>query len=177
MPHPLSKFSFCPVCGSNHFAENNFKSKKCSSCGFVYYFNASSAVVAVILNDAGELLVARRGVNPAKGTLDLPGGFADMDETLEEAVCREVYEELNIKVKELKYLLSKPNVYPYSGFEVHTLDSFFMCRVEDFAAMRVGDDVSEAFFLNVTEIKVQDFGLPSIRSGLLTMLSESLLVT
>ena len=47
--HPLELFKFCPKCGSPSFVENNEKSKRCDDCGFVYYFNASSATVAFIL--------------------------------------------------------------------------------------------------------------------------------
>ena len=78
MKHPLDLFQYCPECGSSHFEVNNEKSKKCTDCGFVYYFNPSSATVALILNDQNELLVCRRAKEPAKGTLDLPGGFIDM---------------------------------------------------------------------------------------------------
>ena len=88
--HPLELFKFCPVCGSPHFEIHNEKSKKCADCGFVYYFNSSAATVAFILNGKGELLVCRRGKEPAKGTLDLSGGFIDMFETGEEGVAREV---------------------------------------------------------------------------------------
>ena len=88
--HPLHLFKYCPVCGSPHFEEHNFKSKKCADCGFVYYFNSSAATVAFILNSKNELLVCRRAKDPAKGTLDLSGGFIDMFETAEEGVAREV---------------------------------------------------------------------------------------
>ena len=84
MKHPLAQFLYCPECGSPHFEVNNEKSKKCTDCGFVYYFNPSSATVALILNEKKELLVCRRAKEPAKGTLDLPGGFIDMNETGEE---------------------------------------------------------------------------------------------
>ncbi len=93
MKHPLAQFLYCPECGSPHFEVNNEKSKKCTDCGFVYYFNPSSATVALILNEKKELLVCRRAKEPAKGTLDLPGGFIDMNETGEEGVSREVWEE------------------------------------------------------------------------------------
>ena len=86
MKHPLAQFLYCPECGSPHFEVNNEKSKKCTDCGFVYYFNPSSATVALILNEKKELLVCRRAKEPAKGTLDLPGGFIDMNETGEEGV-------------------------------------------------------------------------------------------
>ena len=81
--------------------------------------------MALIRNAKGEILVARRGKEPAKGTLDLPGGFVDNYETGEEAVAREVMEETGLKVDEVKYLFSLPNIYPYSGIVVHTLDQFY----------------------------------------------------
>ena len=91
MKHPLDKFRYCPVCGSERFEVNNVKSKKCQACGFTYYMNPSAATVAVITKESGRgeglLLVVRRGKEPAKGTLDLPGGFSDMGETSEEPVC------------------------------------------------------------------------------------------
>lgn len=77
MMHPLELFNYCPKCGSPRFEVNNEKSKRCADCGFVYYFNSSAATVAFILNDKNELLVCRRGKEPAKGTLDLSGGFID----------------------------------------------------------------------------------------------------
>ena len=72
----------CPACGSQHFEINNVKSKKCADCGFVYYLNPSAATAAFIENEQGELLVCRRAKEPSKGTLDLPGGFADMEEAV-----------------------------------------------------------------------------------------------
>ena len=72
-----------------------------------------------------ELLVCRRAKEPAKGTLDLPGGFIDKNETGEEGVAREVLEETGLKVKKAVYQFTLPNIYVYSGFPVHTLDMFF----------------------------------------------------
>ena len=133
MNHPLESFHFSPRCGSADFTEHNEKSKNCGGCGFVYYFNSSAAVVAVIENGKGEILVARRGKEPAKGSYDLPGGFIDLFETAEEAVCREVLEETSLIATNPLYLFSIPNIYLYSGFEVHTVDLFFKCTVNDFS--------------------------------------------
>ena len=143
--HPLTLFHYCPRCGSSRFTERNEKAKKCADCGFVYYFNPSSATVALILNSQGELLVTRRAKDPAKGTLDLPGGFVDMHETGEEGVAREVREETGFTVQKSTYLFSLPNIYPYSGFEVHTLDMFFLCEVDDPSMPEAHDDVAETF--------------------------------
>lgn len=159
-------FKYCPRCGSNRFVTNDFKSKRCEDCGFVFYFNPLAATVALILNDRGQLLVARRAKEPAKGTLDLPGGFADSFETAEEGVAREVFEETGLKVVSTKYLFSLPNKYVYSGFEEHTLDMFFLCRVEDDRLPVAHDDVEELAWMSPDAINPDEFGLQSIRKGI-----------
>ena len=110
MKHPLAQFLYCPECGSPHFEVNNEKSKKCTDCGFVYYFNPSAATVALILNEKNELLVCRRAKEPAKGTLDLPGGFIDMNETGEEGVSRQ--SGLSVLLAEHLYLFGLSRAYP-----------------------------------------------------------------
>lgn len=84
----LSFFRFCPHCGSANFIDNDFKSKRCRDCGFVYYLNASAATAAFILDDRGRLLAEHRKLEPSKGKLDLPGGFVDMGEAVEEGMKR-----------------------------------------------------------------------------------------
>ena len=166
MKHPFSQFKFCPKCGSEEFNVNNEDSKKCNSCGFVYYFNSSAAIVAVIENSKGEVLVSRRAKDPAKRTLDLPGGFAGRHETIEETVRREILEETRLEIDSLKYIFSIPNIYEYSGFKVHTMDLFFECRIDDFSNMKAQDDVVELIFIPKQELNPEDFGLTSIRKGI-----------
>ncbi len=166
MNHPLSLFKFCPKCGSNEFNINNDESKKCASCGFIYYFNAAAAVVAVIENSKNEVLVSRRAHDPAKGTLDLPGGFASLHETIENTVHREILEETRLKVDSVNFLFSIPNLYEYSGFVVHTMDMFFRCKIDDLSNMKAQDDVLELFFIPKQELNPKDFGLKSIREGI-----------
>lgn len=163
--HPLDLFKYCPKCGSSHFEEHDVKSKKCKDCGFVYYFNPSAATVAFILNEKDELLVCKRAKEPAKGTLDLSGGFIDMHETGEEGVAREVKEETGLIVTESRYLFSYPNTYLYSGFLVHTLDQFFLCKVSDDSVVQAMDDVADSFWVPVNELVPEHFGLDSIRRG------------
>lgn len=164
--HVLDKFRYCPVCGSKRFVEQNEKSKRCESCGFEYFLNPSSAVAAFILNGKGELLVTCRKFDPGRGTLDLPGGFCDIGETIGEALIREIKEETNLVVKEKSYFCSLPNKYRYSGFDIPTLDAFFICKVEDEAALKVADDVDEATWVPLAEVHTEQFGLRSIRQAL-----------
>ena len=172
MEHPLEKFRFCPVCGSSRFVENNFKSKRCGECGFVYYANPCSATAAFIVNDRHELLVVRRAKEPAKGTLDLPGGFCDMGETVEEGMRREIKEETGLEVTDIRYLFSSPNVYMYSGMGVHTLDMDFLVPVHGpLPAVKADDDAAEARWIPVSEVNPADFGLTSIRNAVIRFLA------
>ena len=172
-PHPLEKFAYCPVCGSRHFEVNNFKSKKCRHCGFTYYANPCSATAAFIVNDRNEMLVVRRAKDPAKGTLDLPGGFVDMYETVEEGMRREIKEETGLEVDDIRYLFSSPNVYEYSGMGVHTLDMDFLVRVHcDSVAVTASDDAAEAFWRPIDEVNPDDFGLTSIRNAVIRFLAS-----
>lgn len=158
-------FTHCPVCGSENFVQNNIKSKRCESCDFVFYMNASAAVAAFIVNKSGELLVCRRGKNPEKGTLDLPGGFVDGDETAEEAVKREIAEELHAEVVDSHYLFSLPNQYEYSGLLIPTLDMFFACKLKDITNLQPSDDVADCFFIPIKDVRPELFGLKSIKKG------------
>ena len=167
--HLLEKFHYCPVCGSPRFEVNDFKSKRCLDCGFVYYFNPAGAVVALIVNERDELLVATRAEEPAKGTLDLIGGFADCGETAEHAMQREIEEETGMYISQdnMRYLFSKPNTYLYSGMLIHTMDLFYLCRVSSQSHITAHDDVASCRWTSLSELHPEQFGLDSIREGVI----------
>jgi len=163
--HPLSQFKYCPICGAKAFHEHNFKSKRCDQCGFVYYFNPCAATVALLLNEANELLVCQRAKEPAKDTYD-------MNETIEEGMLREIKEETGLIPTHIEYLFSLPNRYLFSGFEVQSLDCFFFCRVSDTSSLRSMDDAANCHFLPLDQINPSLFGLASVRTGLQRFLKE-----
>ena len=170
--HVLDKFQYCPICGSPNFEINNIKSKKCKNCGFSYYLNASSATVALIVNEKDELLVVRRKNEPGKDMLDLPGGFVDMNETGEEAMAREVKEETGLEATEVIYQFSYPNTYLYSGFLVHTLDMFFKVKVKDLSHIEAMDDAAAYYWIPFSEIDIDKFAFDSIKKGITRFLRD-----
>jgi len=163
--HFSELFTHCPACGSDKFSQHNVKSKLCGDCGFIYYINPSAAVASFIVNTSGELLVCVRGKEPVKGTWDLPGGFVDAHESAEQAVRREIAEELQTKVVEAKYLFSLPNEYEYSLLTVPTLDMFYECTLENTSHLIPSDDVADCFFVSLNEINPEKFGLSSVRKA------------
>ena len=167
----LSHYKYCPVCGSACFHENSFKSLLCDNCGLELFINPGAAYVAFIFNEQGELLVVRRKEEPAKGTLDLPGGFSDIGETAEEGICREVKEETGLIVTKATYLFSFNNTYLYSNLNIPTLDLFYLCEVENCDELHAADDAEDCLWVPLKEIRVEEFGLQSLRRGIERFLS------
>jgi len=165
--HFSTLFKFCPRCGSDSFIHHTEKSKLCADCGFEMYVNASAAVALFILNSENQLLVCKRAKDPAKGTFDLPGGFVDENETIEQAILREAKEELNVTVNASTYLFSIPNQYEYCGWTIPTIDLFFLCKIENFADLKADDDVAAFEFIAPDQLNPADFGLNSIKKGVL----------
>lgn len=168
----LDKFRFCPSCGSDRFSINDFKSKRCPSCGFTYYHNAAAAVAVFLEDEDGRILACRRAMDPAKGTLDLIGGFVDPGESLIDAVIREVREEcgLDISACRLELVTSYPNVYTFGGFDVNTCDAIFHTMVPNGLIPVPADDVSECIWIPKGELqaRIPEFGLDSIRKAVET---------
>jgi ADP-ribose pyrophosphatase YjhB (NUDIX family) len=73
---------------------------------------------------------------PKRGYLGLPGGFVGHGETLEEALGREIQEELNLAIKDFRYFGSFPNRYDYKRVTYFTIDALFICRAVSLRSMK-----------------------------------------
>ncbi len=98
----------------------------CPKCGFVDYQNPR-ACVAILITQDRKILLARRGIEPAKGEWDIPGGFVDRGEAAEHAVMREALEETTLRVRVKEYLGSVPDVY--GPRQVPTLNLCFLVEI------------------------------------------------
>jgi NAD+ diphosphatase len=161
--HPLKVLKFCPKCGSPDFKTAGDRSLKCYSCGFHFFVNASAAVAALVTDGNGKLMMVTRGVEPNYGKLDLPGGFIDHHESVEDGVKRELFEELGMKVKSMKYISSAPNEYIFSGFSVFTIDLAFEVIPDSIENLKPMDDILDYKFYAEGEFNYDDIPAPSIK--------------
>ena len=154
---------YCPQCGKENLQWSEGKKWHCIKCSFVLYHNCAAAVAVVVLYK-DEILFTRRNQYPAKGKLDLPGGFVDPKESAEYACYRELKEELNIEIdiQKLKFIMSLPNVYHYQGIDYNTLDLFFEYRLDEKIPMSLEkNEISEILWLKRASIDIKDIAFSS----------------
>lgn len=155
---------YCPRCGAAALHPAGMKLWHCDNCGFELYLNVATAVSALIADERGRLLVVVRGEEPCKGAWDLPGGFADPGESAEQALSREVAEELGLEVTSARFLCSHPNSYEYMGVRYPTIDLGFVCKTADpSAAASFSREITEVLSMPPEGIDIARFAFRSTR--------------
>lgn len=100
---------FCGVCGGKMQMHTDI-SKRCTQCGKEVWPHLATAVITLIQKGEEVLLVKARNF---KGDyFGLVAGFVETGENLEEAAAREIKEEVGVKVKNMRYVMSQPWPYP-----------------------------------------------------------------
>ncbi len=106
---------YCGVCGGDMKLHTDI-SKRCANCGKEVWPSLATAVIVAITRGKDEILLVQ-GKNFHANYLGLVAGFVETGETLEECVRREVREETNLEIENLRYFGSQPWPYP-SGLMV-----------------------------------------------------------
>lgn len=100
----------CGVCGSTTELLASELAIRCSSCGFETFPRIAPAVI-VLIEDGSRCLLTRESRFQA-GLFTCLAGFVEPGETLEQAIRREVFEEIGVEVADLRYFGSQPWPYP-----------------------------------------------------------------
>jgi ADP-ribose pyrophosphatase YjhB (NUDIX family) len=143
----------------------------CPACHLTYFHNTAVAV-AVIIEHQSKILLTTRARPPMAFMLDLPGGFVDYNESAESAIKREISEELNLQIDNLRYLTSAPNIYVYEDVPYRVLDLFFTCQPLDISQISPKDDVLEFQFFDPADVPFSELAFESTKSGLNYYLSN-----
>jgi ADP-ribose pyrophosphatase YjhB (NUDIX family) len=162
---PSAFFHHCPRCGAKREAVPPAGPFVCAGCGFTFFFNAAIATAVFIERTDGRVLFIRRAKEPARGKLAPPGGFVDIGERVEEAIRREIREEVGLEISAPEFLCSFPNDYHYDGVTYPVLDLFFTARVPEAAQARALDDVESVCWFDPLEVRPDDLAFPSMRAA------------
>jgi ADP-ribose pyrophosphatase YjhB (NUDIX family) len=97
-----SQLNHCSRCGSplrlGRVDGEERERLVCEACGHVSYVNPRLVVTTIPITGAGDVVLLRRGIEPGRGSWAQPGGFLEVDETLNEGAIRETLEETGLLV-------------------------------------------------------------------------------
>lgn len=115
--------------------------------------------VDAVVVQSGHVLMVRRGANPGKGLLALPGGFVDQNERLRDAAVRELIEEtrISIPVEILKARISASEVFdaPDRSLRGRTITHAFLIRLQDdknLPIVKGSDDAADAMWVPISSL-------------------------
>jgi len=111
-------YTYCPRCATE-LTERLLGHKShptCPACNFIQFQDPKVAVIAFVTHvdpatQENRVLLIQRAVDPAKGKWAMPGGYMDADEMPEDALQRELLEEVGLKIQ-IEQLL---NIFPMPG--------------------------------------------------------------
>ena len=108
----LRNFRMCPACGGSLTPNANDFGRKCSDCGKVYYVQQSPAIIVAVSREDTLLLAHNSAWQNDR--YSIIAGFVEPGESLEDAVRREVMEEVNLDVTDISYFGSQVWPFPNS---------------------------------------------------------------
>jgi NAD+ diphosphatase len=104
---------FCARCGAPTDAAPAGHLRRCPACGAEHFPRTDPAVIVLITDPADRLLLGRQDRWPPR-RFSIFAGFVEPGESLEQAVVREVAEEVGLAVTDIRYMSSQPWPFPSS---------------------------------------------------------------
>jgi NAD+ diphosphatase len=112
--HWHDRHRFCGACGSPAtFAEAGHVRRCTNADCKASHFPRTDPAVIMLVTDGARILLGRQRVWPV-GQHSVLAGFVEPGESLEDAVAREVFEEVGLKVRDIRYRSSQPWPFPAS---------------------------------------------------------------
>jgi len=153
----LEQWRYCPRCKAE--LEVDGGKAECPSCGFRAYASSKPTASAVCVDGDGRLLLSRRGVEPAKGKWDFPGGFLDEEERPLDGLRRELNEEAGVEVEPLELLGVWIDKYGGDSAAQTTLNLYWTARIVE-GTPEPADDVAELRWFAPAEIAEEMLAFP-----------------
>jgi NAD+ diphosphatase len=150
---------YCGSCGAPTAVGGGGGVRVCTSCNTEHFANPHPVVIMVVWR--GDRCLLGRGRGWGVERYSALAGFLDQGESIEEAVAREVQEEVGLTVDEVSYVASQPWPFPMSlmiGCMAHVSDEDVTVDEEELAGARwfTRDEISSAF----ASPESVDFGIP-----------------
>lgn len=145
----LGGWRFCPSCAAP--IEHGEGRVTCDACGFVAYANPAPTACALVVDDEGRVLLARRAHEPYAGHWDLPGGYLEESEHPLECIRRELREETGLEIEPLELEGMVMDQYGTDPDAPWTLNLYWTARAVG-GDPAPADDVSELAWFRPDEL-------------------------
>lgn len=125
---------YCGKCGTATVQHAKDRAMACPACRAIFYPRIAPSIIVLVTK--GEEILLARGHNMRGGFYSTLAGFVEAGESIEQAVHREVFEEVGIKIKNLEYFSSQPWPFPNSlmlGFHAEYDSGEFVLQEEEIA--------------------------------------------
>ena len=147
---------FCGRCGQKTEHDHKERMLRCPSCGNMIYPRIAPAVIIAVTD--GDRLVMSKYAGRSYTRFALLAGFIEIGETAEEAVAREVMEEVGLKVKNIRYYGSQP--WGIAG----NLSIGYFCDLDGDDTIRIDEnELSEAGWYHRDSLPAKDDGISITR--------------
>ena len=103
---------FCGRCATPTVAMPGERARRCPSCGLLAFPRLAPAMIALV--ERGDEVLLARGVSFPLPMYSCLAGFVEPGESVEEAVSREIREEVGVDVDDIRYQASQPWPFPHS---------------------------------------------------------------
>ena len=107
------RHNHCPQCGADTVETQAGWTRTCTNDGSQHFPRTDPAVI-MLIHDGGDKALLGRGPQWGEGRFSTLAGFVEPGESLEAAVAREVYEEVGVGVRDVRYVASQPWPFPAS---------------------------------------------------------------
>ena len=111
---------FCGRCGTPTELADNERAMRCPACRLLAFPRLAPAIITLVTRHNGAEALLARGVQFRGPTYSCLAGFVEPGENLEDAVRREVFEEVGVRLGSVEYRSSQPWPFPHSlmlGFQ------------------------------------------------------------
>ncbi|MCF6288830.1 MAG: NUDIX hydrolase [Proteobacteria bacterium] len=160
--------NYCQYCGASvvHKIPKNDDHERaiCTSCKAIHYQNPK-IITGVIIEHKGQILLAKRAIEPRYGTWTIPAGFMELNETVQLGAARECYEETEARLKNIELFgvyNTTINSQVYTIFRAQLASAHFQATVESL----------EVKLFNPQDIPWDNLAFPCVVSALKRFIVE-----